>query len=148
MVWETGSAAVSEVVLDVLRDPLVRHSLIDEERRKLLELFPQLPRDFDVHLRETEPLACHQLKRELLRRLHWIFVVHYPPWAAGHVMKHRAWVEGIGVEAQDTLRDARFFVFVGADAGLAGHVLAGEHQTGPTDHSPLQHFESFRARGV
>ena len=28
LVWETGSATVSEVVLHVLRDPLVRHSLI------------------------------------------------------------------------------------------------------------------------
>ena len=63
-------------------------------------------------------------------------------------MEHRAWVEGIGVEAQDTLRDARFFVFVGADAGLAGHVLAGEHQTGAADHSPLQHVVCFAARGV
>ena len=148
LVWETGSTAVSEVVLHVLRDSLVRHSSINEEWRKLLELFPQLPEDFDVHLREAEPLPCHQLERELLRRLPRVLVMHDPPWAAGHVVKHRAWVKGIGVEAQDTLRDARFLVFVGSDAGLAGHVLAREHQTGTTDHSPLQHGVCFRPRGV
>ena len=43
LVGKTGSAAVSEVVLHALRDSLVRHSSIGEERRKLLELFPQLP---------------------------------------------------------------------------------------------------------
>ena len=148
LVWETGSTAISEVVLHVLRDSLVRHSSIDEEGRKLLELFPQLPGDFDVHLREAEPLSCHQLNREPVRRLHWIVVVHDPPWAAGHVIKHRAWVEGVGVEAQDTLRDARCCVFVGADAGLAGHMLAREHQTGAADYSPLQHGVCFGPRSV
>ena len=67
---------------------------------RCLGLLPQLPGDFDVHLRKAKPLTCHQLERELVRRLPRGLVVHDPPWATGHVMEHRAWVEGIGVEAQ------------------------------------------------
>ena len=54
---KTGSTALSEVVLHVLRNFLVRHSSINKQGRKLLELLPQISGDFDVHLRKAEPLA-------------------------------------------------------------------------------------------
>ena len=52
------SATVLQVVVHVLRHRVVGNAVVDEEGRKLLKLGPQLLRDFDVHLREAEPLLA------------------------------------------------------------------------------------------
>ena len=56
LLWETLAAAVLQVVVHVLQHRAVGYAAVDEDRRKLLELRPQLPGDFDVHLCEPEPL--------------------------------------------------------------------------------------------
>ena len=56
LLWETLAAAVLQVVVHVLRHRAVGDAAVDEDRRELLELGPQLPGDFDVHLCEPEPL--------------------------------------------------------------------------------------------
>ena len=56
LLWKTLAAAVLQVVVHVLRHSAVGDAAVDEDRRELLELGPQLPGDFDVHLCEPEPL--------------------------------------------------------------------------------------------
>ena len=58
LLWETLAPAVLQVVVHVLRHRAVGDAAVDEDRRKLLELGPQLPGDFDVHLCEPEPLPA------------------------------------------------------------------------------------------
>ena len=61
---EALAPAVLQIVVHVLRHRVVRDAAIDEERRELLELGPQILRDFDVHLREPKPpLAAHELRK-------------------------------------------------------------------------------------
>ena len=56
LLWKTLAPAVLKVVVHVLRHRAVGDAAVDEDRRELLELGPQLPGDFDVNLGEPEPL--------------------------------------------------------------------------------------------
>ena len=86
-----------QVVVHVLRHHVVRDAAVDEERRELLELGPQLLRDFDVHLREAEPLlAAHELGENSCKSL-GVVVGRDKPRTARHLLHHGAGVERIGV---------------------------------------------------
>ena len=125
--------------MHVLRDQVVGHAAVDEEGRKLLELGPQLLRDFDVHFREPKPLTGTQLAREDSRCSLRVGVSRDDSLAAWHLLHHCAGVERIGVVPQDALGWLRVVVLVGAEFGLARHMLAREHQGGAADYSRLQH---------
>ena len=134
--------------MHVLRDQVVGHSAVDEEWRKLLELGPQLLRDFDVHFREPKPLARTQLGREDPRCSLGVGVSRDDSLAAWHLVHHCAGVERIGVVPQDALGRLRVVVVVGADFGLTSHVLAREHQGRAADYSRLQHVVRLFFGGV
>ena len=55
LVREALSPAVFQVGVHVLRDRVVGDAVVDEEWWKLLELGPQLLRNFDVQTRTTRP---------------------------------------------------------------------------------------------
>ena len=138
---------VLQVVVHVLRDQVVGHAAVDEEWRKLLELGPQLLRYFDVHFREPKPLTGTQLAREDPRCSLRVGVSRDDSLAAWHLLHHCAGVERIGVVPQDALGWLRVLV-VGANLGLASHVLAREYQGGAADYSRLQHVVRLFVRGV
>ena len=55
---ETLAPAVLQVVVHVLWHHAVGNAAVNEDRRELLELGPQLPGNFDVHFRKAEPLPA------------------------------------------------------------------------------------------
>ena len=118
--------ALLQVVAHVLGHQVVGDAAVDEERGKLLELGPQLSRDFDVHFREPEPLLGSEELGEHQRAGLGVVVRLDKPGAAGHLLHHGAGVERVGVVPQDAPAHPRVLVLVGADAGLTRHVLAGE----------------------
>ena len=82
-----------QVVVLVLRHRAVGDAAVDEERRELLELGPQLPGDFDVHLCKPEPLlAAHELGKHPRHTL-GVFVSCDESRAAGHLLHHSAGVQ-------------------------------------------------------
>ena len=125
--------------MHVLWHRVVGHAAVDEEGRKLLELGPQLLWDFDVHFREPKPLTGTHRGREDPRCSLRVGVSRDDSLAARHLLHHGAGVERIGVVSQDALGWFRVFVLVGANLGLARHVLAREYKTWATDHRGLQH---------
>ena len=137
-----------QVVVHVLRHQVVRDATIDEERWKLLELRPQLPGDFDVHLHEPEPLLAVQSSRENQRRSLRVVVSCDDSRAAGHLLHHGAGVQGIGVVPQNAPGKPGVLVLVGADACLARHVLAREYKTWTPHHRGLQHGVRLFLGGV
>ena len=132
----------------MLRHQVVGDAAVDEERGKLLELGPQLTRDFDVHFREPEPLLGSEELGKHQRACLGIVVSRDVSGAAGHLLHHGAVVERVGVVPQDAPAHPRVLVLVGADAGLTRHVLAGEYQRRSADHRGLQHRVRLGVGGV
>ena len=134
---EALAPALSQVVTHVLGHQVVGDAAVDEERRELLELEPQLSRDFDVHFRESEPLLGPDELGKHQRACLGVVVRRDVTGAAGHLLHHagieRAGIERVGVVPQDAPAHPRVLVLVGADAGLTRHMLAGEYQRRPTD---------------
>ena len=125
--------AVLQVVVHALRHQVVGDAAVDKERRELLELGPQLPGDFDVHLREAEPLpAVKELGKQPRKRLGAVISLD-DSRTAGHLLHHGAGVQGIGVVPQDAPNFPRVLVLVGADARFTRHVLAREYETWTSD---------------
>ena len=143
-----SAPTVSQVGVHVLRNARVGHAAVDEKWGKLFKLLPQLPRNFDVNLRKPEPSASIQLVVQNPCGCFRVFVVADYFFATRHLLQHCAWVQGIGVVPQDALRNSSQAEFVRPDAGLTGHVLAGEHQAGTTYYSLLQHVVCLFAGGV
>ena len=145
---EALAPAVLQIVVHVLRHQVVGDAAVDEERRELLELGPRLPGDFDVHLREAEPLfAAYELGKHP-RDCLGVVVSRHDSRAAGHLLHHGAGVQGIGVVPQNALDKPRVLVLVGADTGLTRHVLAREYKTRAPDHRGLQHGARLLAWGT
>ena len=136
---ETLAPAVLQVVVHVLRHRAVGNASVDEERWELLELGPQLPGDFDVHFREAKPLLGVKELGQQPRESLGVLVSRDDSRAAGHLLHHGAGVQGVGVVPQDAPAKLRVLVLVGADSGLACHVLAREDKTRASDHRGLQH---------
>ena len=137
-----------QVVVHVLRHRVVGDATVDEEWRELLELGPQLLRDFDVHFREPEPLlAAYELGKHP-RCCLGVVVSRDKPRGARHLLHHGAGIERIGVVPQDALDKPGVLVLVGANAGLARHVLAREYKTRTPDHRRLKHGVSRLVGGV
>ena len=67
---------------------------------------------------------------------------------ARHLLHHGAGVQRIDVVPQDAPDFPRVLVLVGADAGLAHHVLAREYETWASDHRRLQHGVRLLVGGV
>ena len=132
----------------MLGHQVVRDAAVDEERGKLLELGPQLSRDFDVHFREPEPLLGSEELGKHQRACLGVVVRRDVFRAAGHLLHHGAGVERVGVIPHDAPAHPRVLVLVGADAGHTRHVLAGEYQRRPTDHRGLQHRARLSVGGV
>ena len=145
---ETLAPAVLRVIVHVLRHCAVGDATVDEERRELLELRPQFPGDFDVHLRETEPLPAPKKLGEHPGHTLGVGMSRDNPRAAGHLLYHGAGVRGIGVVPQDAPDHPRVLVLVGADSGLARHVLARQYETRTPDHRRLQHGVRLLVWGV
>ena len=83
--------------MHVLRHRVVGDAAVDEEQRELLELGPQLLRDFDVHLSKPEPLlAAYELGKHP-RCCLGVVVSRDESRAARHLLHHGAGVERIGV---------------------------------------------------
>ena len=85
---EALAPALSQVVTHVLGHQVVGDTTVDEERRKLLEIGPQLSRDFDVHFREPKPLPTPKELRKNLRACLRVVVRLDIPRAAGHLLHH------------------------------------------------------------
>ena len=137
-----------QVVVHVLRHQVVGDAAVDKERWELLELRPRLPGDFDVHLCEPEPLlGVHKLGKHP-RCCLGVIVSRDKPRSARHLLHHGARVQGIGVVPQDAPDKPRVLILVGADAGLAGHVLAREYKRRPSDHRGVQHGVRLCVGGV
>ena len=134
--------------MHVLRHCAVGNTAVDEERGKLLELGPQLSRDFDVHFREPEPLLGVKELGQHTRCGLGVVVRLDKPRTAGHLLHHGAGVKRVGVVPQDAPAHPRVLVLVGADASLTCHVLAGENKTRASDHRSLQHFVCLSVRSV
>ena len=132
----------------MLGHQVVGDAAVDEERRELLELGPQLSWDFDVHFREPEPLLGYEELGKQPRECLGVVVRLDNPRAAGHLLHHGAGVERVGVVPQDAPAHPRVLVLVGADAGLTRHVLAGEYQRRPANHRGLQHRVRLGVGGV
>ena len=145
---EALTPALSQVVAHVLGHQVVGDAAVDEERGKLLEIGPQLSRDFDVHFREPEPLLGSEELGQHQRACLGVVVSCDVSGTAGHLLHHGAGVERVGVVPQDAPAKPRVLVLVGADAGLTRHVLAGEYQRRPTDHLGLQHRVRLSVGGV
>ena len=137
---EALAPAVPQVVMHVLRHCAVWNTAVDEERGELLELGPQLSRDFDVHFREPEPfLGVKELGQQTRESLGVLLRRDFSR-TAGHLLHHGAGVERVDVVPQDAPAHPRVLVLVGTDARLACHVLAGENKIWASDHRGLQQF--------
>ena len=137
-----------QVVVHVLRHQVVGDAAVDKKRWELLELGPQLPGDFDVYLCEAEPLlGVHKLWKHPRCRLRVVVSLDVAR-AARHLLHHGAGVQGIGVVPQDAPDKPRVLILVGADAGLARHVLAREYKRWTPDHRGLQHGVRLCVGGV
>ena len=112
---EALAPALLQVVAHVLGHQVVGDAAVDEERGKLLELGPQLSRDFDVHFREPEPLLGSEELGEHQRCCLGVVVRLDKPGAAGHLLHHGAGIERVGVVPQDAPAHPRVLVLVGAD---------------------------------
>ena len=132
----------------MLEHQVVGDAAVDEERRELLELGPQLSRDFDVHFREPEPLLGSDELGKHQRCCLGVVVRRDVTGAAGHLLHHGAGIERVGVVPQDAPAHPCVLVLVGADAGLTRHVLAGKDKTRPADHRGLQHRVRLSVGGV
>ena len=148
LVREALSPAVFQVGMHVLRDRVVGDAAVDEEWRKLLELGPQLLRNFDVHLCKPEPLARTQQGREDVHCSLGVGVSRDDSLTSRHLLHHGAGIERIGVIAEDALGWRRVLILVGANLGLARHVLAGEYKAWPTNDRCLQHVIRLFVGGV
>ena len=136
------------VVVHVLRHQVVGNATVNEERRELLELGPRLPGNFDVHLREVEPLPAQYELGKHPRCCLGVVVSRDDSRTAGHLLHHGAGVQRISVVPQDAPGNPRVLVLVGADAGLACHVLAREYKRRTTHHRGLQHGVRLFVGGV
>ena len=137
-----------QIVAHVLRHQVVGDAAVDEERWELLELGPQLPGNFDVHLCEPKPLlGVHKLGKHP-RCCLGVIVSRDKPRTARHLLHHGAGVQGIGVVPQDAPDKPRVLILAGADAGLTRHVLAREYKTWASDHRSLQHVVRLLVGGV
>ena len=137
-----------QVVVHVLRHQVVGNATVDKEWRELLELRPQLPGDFDVHLREPKPLlAVYELGKHPRRSL-GVIVSRDESRATGHLLHHGAGVQGISVVPQDAPDHPGVLVLVGADADLVHHMLASEYKTRTTHHRSLQQGIRLLVGGV
>ena len=68
---------------------------------------------------------------------------------ARHLLHHGAGVQRVGVVTQDAPgKPSALPVLVGANLGLARHVLAREYERWPTDHRGLQHSVRFLVGGI
>ena len=123
--------------MHVLRHQVVGNAAVDEERRELLELGPQLPGDFDVHLGEAEPLPAGYELGEYTRCRLGVVVSRDYSRTAGHLLHHGAGVQRIGVVPQDAPGNTRVLVLVGADACLTHHMLAREYKRRAPNHRGL-----------
>ena len=83
---------MSQVVAHVLGHQVVGDAAVDEERGKLLELGPQLSRNFDVHFREPEPLLGSDELGKHQRCCLGIVVRRDVSRAAGQLLHHGAGV--------------------------------------------------------
>ena len=137
-----------QVVVHVLRHQVVGDAAVDKERRELLELGPRLPGDFAVHLCEPEPLLGVEKLGKQPRECLGVIVSRDVPRAARHLLHHGAGVQEIGVVPQDAPDKPRVLVLVGADSGLARHVLAREYKRWAPDHRGLQHGVRLCVGGV
>ena len=137
-----------QVVVLVLRHQVVGDAAVDKERGKLLELGPQLPGDFDVHFREPKPLLGLEELGENSGKGLGVIVSRDVPRTARHLLHHGAGVQRISVVPQDAPDKPRVLVLVGADAGLARHVLAREYKRWTLDHRGLQHSVRLFVGGV
>ena len=136
---EALAPALSQVVTHVLGHQVVGDTAVDEERRKLLEIEPQLSRDFDVHFREPKPLLGSNELGQHQRCGLGVVVRRDVTRTARHLLHHGAGIERVGVVPQDAPAKTRVLVLVGADASLTRHVLASEYQRRPADHRGLQY---------
>ena len=132
----------------MLGHQVVGDTTVDEERRKLLEIGPQLSRDFDVHFREPKPLLGSNELGQHQRCGLGVVVRRDVTRTAGHLLHHGAGVERVGVVPQDAPAKTHVLVLVEADAGLTRHVLASEYQRRPADHRGLQHRVRLSVGGV
>ena len=89
---EALAPTLSQVVTHVLGHQVVGDTTVDEERRKLLEIGPQLSRDFDVHFCEPKPLPTPKKLRKHLRASLGIVVRCDVTGAARHLLHHGAGV--------------------------------------------------------
>ena len=89
---EALAATLLQVVTHVLGHQVVGDAAVDEEWRELLELGPQLSRDFNVHFRETELLLGSEELGEQPRECLGVVVRLDKPGAAGHLLHHGAGV--------------------------------------------------------
>ena len=128
--------------------PHCRNSAVDEKWRKLLELEPQLLWDFDVHLREAEPLLHPKELREHPCISLGVVVRFHIPRTAGHLLHHGAGVERVGIIPQDAPAHPSILVLVRADSRLARHMLAGKYEAWATDYRSLQHYIRLLVRRV
>ena len=83
---------LSQVVTHVLGHQVVGDTTVDEERRKLLEIGPQLSRDFDVHFCEPKLLPTPKKLRKHLRACLGIAVRCDVTGAARHLLHQGAGV--------------------------------------------------------
>ena len=90
---EALAPALLQVVAHVLGYQVVGDAAVDEERGKLLELGPQLSRDFDVHFREPKPLLSSEELGKHQRACLGVVVRRDVSRAAGHLLHHGAGVE-------------------------------------------------------
>ena len=132
----------------MLRYRTVGNSAVDEKWRKLLELGPQLLWDFDVHLREAEPLFHPKELGEHSCISLGVVVRFHIPRTAGHLLHHGAGVKRVSVIPQDTPAQPSILVLVRANSRLARHMTAGEYEAWATDHRSLQHCIRLLVRRV
>ena len=134
--------------MHVLRYRTVGNSAVDEKWRKLLELGPQLLWDFDVHLREAEPLFRPKELGEHPCISLGVVVRFHITRTAGHLLHHGAGVKRVGIIPQDAPAQPSILVLVRADSRLTCNMLAGKYEAWATDHRRLQHRIRLLVGGI
>ena len=132
----------------MLRYRTVGNSAVDEKWRKLLELGPQLLWDFDVHLREAEPLFHPKKLGEHPCISLGVVVRFHITRTAGHLLHHGAGVKRVSVIPQNTPAHPSILVLVRANSRLTCHMLAGKYEAWATDYRSLQHCIRLLVGGI
>ena len=144
LVGNDSSATIAQVLLHVAWDGCLWDCAVNEKGWEVLKLGPLLFGDFDVHLCKTKPLLGLDSHWQGLRCFYRVRVCHHLPRAPWHLVLHCAWVERVGVVAQDLLHRLAVWETVAANGCLAHYVLAGEDQAGAAYYCTLQHLVSLQ----